>query len=265
MPCYTPFQRKDVIGHPTIPCGNCPDCILRRTNGWAFRLEKELAIASSASWPTLTYSDQNVPITDHGLLSLRKTDLQAFFKRLRKLNLPGIKYFAVGEYGKETLRPHYHVILMNAKIETIQPAWQQGEVKYGEVSPASIRYTLKYMQKHYKSRRPTDGRQPEFQLMSKGIGKSYLSEAIIKWHKADPTGRLYIADYDKKIAMPRYYKEKIFNEHEKSCQKIHFQNKADTDEKLLLQDPNYDQLFRNRETAVLAAFQTMHKNQNKKI
>ena len=43
---------------------------------------------------------------------LRKRDLQLFIKNLRSY-LPEyeIRYFASGEYGPETFRPHFHLLL----------------------------------------------------------------------------------------------------------------------------------------------------------
>ena len=55
---------------------------------------------------------------------LRKTDLQLFFKRLRK-NLSKysdakVRYFAMGEYGPVHFRPHYHFLLFFDAIEFTQ-------------------------------------------------------------------------------------------------------------------------------------------------
>ena len=52
--------------------------------------------------------------------------------------------------------------------------------------------------------------------MSKGIGKNYLTKQMRKWHKRDLVNRYYIPLKDgKKIAMPRYYKEKLYTKHQK--------------------------------------------------
>jgi len=62
-----------------------------------------------------------------------------------------------------------------------------------------------------------DDRVKEFQLMSKGLGKNYLTDKMIRWHKDDLVNRMYIPIQDgKKIAMPRYYKDKMYNESEKT-------------------------------------------------
>lgn len=175
----------------------------------------------TAYFITLTYDTSHVPFTKKGFMQITKRDLQLFFKRLRKLHegnkLPSIKYYACGEYGGKTMRPHYHVILFNAQLELIQPAWNLGNVHYGEVNEASVGYTLKYMCKPSKiPLHRNDDRTPEFSLMSKRLGLAYLSNEMRAWHKADPENRMYVNLLDgKKASMPRYYKELLYTEEEK--------------------------------------------------
>lgn len=173
--CLTPYTVKDRMTNRSIPvpCGKCPKCLSRRTSGWSFRLMQHEKTAQTAYFITLTYDTKNVNISKNGFMSLCKRDVQLFFKRLRKSHEKGtvIKYFAVGEYGGKTQRPHYHIILFNADVNKIQTAWNLGSVHYGEVSEASVGYTLKYMMK--KSKIPmhrNDDRVKEFSLMSKGLG-----------------------------------------------------------------------------------------------
>lgn len=58
------------------------------------------------SFITLTYSDEHMP----GNLSLDKTHLQKFFKRMRKKR-GKFRYYACGEYGDHTQRAHYHACI----------------------------------------------------------------------------------------------------------------------------------------------------------
>lgn len=222
--CLTPYYVKDRHTNDEIPvpCGRCPVCSARRVSGWSFRLMKEGERSSSSFFITLTYDNEHVPPTKRGYKSLSKVDLQKFFKRLRKLNDEKIKYYAVGEYGGKTMRPHYHIILFNAKLETVLKAWSLdgrylGDYHVGKVTEASIGYTMKYISKTKKiPQHKNDDRLPEFALMSKGMGANYLTQAMIKWHKADIGNRMYCNLKDgKKIAMPRYYKQKLnLDEHE---------------------------------------------------
>lgn len=206
-----------------VPCGKCPNCVARKTSGWSFRLLKQEEISYSALFVTLTYDTKHVPISKNGFMTLDKTDVQKFMKRLRKLTNTQIKYYAAGEYGSKTMRPHYHIILFNAKKSEIEKAWTLenkplGSIYIGSVSGASVGYTLKYISKQGKiPMHKNDDRKKEFSLMSKGLGKNYLTENIINWHKDILTERMYVPLKDnKKIAMPRYYKDKIYTEAEKS-------------------------------------------------
>lgn len=219
--CITPFQKQDKITGKimTVACGKCPNCRKRRTSAWAFRLQQEEKRSVSSHFVTLTYATATVPITENANLSLKKSDLQDFFKRLRKLHTAKLKYYAVGEYGGQTKRPHYHLILFNAELLKVEQEWWHGTITGGTVTGASIAYTLKYISKN-----PTvpafdsDDREREFGLMSKGLGDNYLTPQMKKWHHADPYNRMYCNLTDgKKIAMPRYYKEKIYNDHRRKA------------------------------------------------
>jgi hypothetical protein len=227
--CITPFQVRDKITNQwmALPCGKCPNCMRRRTSGWSFRLIKEGERSETALFVTLTYDTKYVPITKNGYKSLDKSAIQLFMKRLRKESDRKLKYYACGEYGSLRDRPHYHLIIFNADAEKVERAWSEyraghgyvpfGTVYIGEVTEASIGYTLKYMQKPGKiPKHSRDDRQKEFSLMSKGLGQNYITDSMIKWHKNDLVNRMYVPlKGGKKIAMPRYYKDKMYTETQK--------------------------------------------------
>ena len=227
--CITPFQIRDKITNQwmALPCGKCPNCMKRRTSGWSFRLIKEGERSETALFVTLTYDTKYVPLTDNGFMTLNKRDIQNYMKRLRKISDQKLKYYVCGEYGSKRDRPHYHMIIFNADAENVERAWSQykasigyvtyGSIYIGEVNEASIGYTLKYMQKPGKiPKHINDDRQKEFSLMSKGLGANYISDNMKKWHKNDLLNRMYVPIQEgKKIAMPRYYKDKIYSETQK--------------------------------------------------
>lgn len=227
--CQTPYYAKDenLVSIP-VPCGKCPECLSRRISGWSFRLCQTARKAKSSNFITLTYDTQHVPITSKGWMSLDKRHVQLFFKRLRKSHVgrvesveAPIRYYAAGEYGTTSKRPHYHILLFNADLSKIQDAWGMGSVHYGNstsVNEATAGYTLKYMSKpRLIPMHKNDDRVPEFALMSKGLGKEYLTPQMIAWHKASLLDRMYLNIEDgKKIAMPRYLKDKIYTPLERS-------------------------------------------------
>lgn len=232
MACDTPLYRtpKGHFKEVPIPCGKCPPCKKRRVNNWVFRLEQEDKIASCSHFVTLTYNTTHVPITPKGFMTLRKRDFQLFMKRLRKLNTQKLRYYLAGEYGTKTMRPHYHAIVYNIDdIEHFNTAWQLGTVHVGNVSGASISYTCKYIDKPKRiPMHKNDDRLREFSLMSKGLGKNYLTDEILKYHRKDPKERNYVTREDGvKLAMPRYYANKIFTEQELETIRYSVQQKVD--------------------------------------
>lgn len=218
----TPFHRQERF--LPVPCGKCPNCLKRRAAQWIFRLKQQDKISSSAHFVTLTYGEEHVPLSPNGFMTLNKDDVQKFFKLLRKKNgrRSTIKYYLAAEYGTTFKRPHYHVILFNALEKDVREAWKHGGVDIGQVSGASVGYTTGYVHKgKVVPEHKRDDRQPEFSLMSKGLGLNYINENTKKYHWDDPT-RMYIVESgNTKVAMPRYYRDRLYIEEDiKSLGKI---------------------------------------------
>lgn len=177
--CITPFKirTKEHDGTVCVPCGKCPQCLKRRASGWSFRLMQHEKSCFSSWFVTFTYENGSVPVSPNGFMSLERSAVQRYFKRLRKLHGCSniVKYFIVGEYGTKTERPHYHAIIFNSKPKLIESAWSLdgkpiGQVHFGSVTGASIGYCLKYMCKPGKIPvHRNDDRVPEFAFMSKGL------------------------------------------------------------------------------------------------
>lgn len=254
MQCITPLtiRLNDSKGERSIPvpCGKCPACYKRRASQWSFRLMQQQKVSQSSYFITLTYDTDHVPITPNLFLSLRYRDLQLYFKRVRKAHdqhakatntdAPRIKYYAVGEYGAKSKRPHYHVLVFDCKLELMfekndllylqmsmngktqfkAKHWDHGMVTVGAVNIKSVGYCLKYMSKVSQvGRFERDDRKPEKALMSKGLGANYLTPQMIEYHRNDILKRMYCMVEGKKVSMPRYYKNRIYNEQERN--KVH--------------------------------------------
>lgn len=229
-----------------VPCGICAKCINTKRNQWAFRMKQEMYMAQSAYFATLTYAIK--PLSKRGHPTLDKKDMARFWKRLRhfenrrtylgmedlkrrNIGLPPmnrkLKYYYCGEYGKQFGRPHYHAIIFNAKEKNIHDAWSDhknektgavnGHVYLDNVSPASIFYTLKYMDKGAtKYKKGFDG-QKEYSMMSKGLGLCYLfnddgtSTEHHRWLlRHDDMNRVYDQEGNE-IPIPRYYSRKLYD------------------------------------------------------
>lgn len=191
------------------PCGKCGFCGATRRGDWSIRLKFERRLHLDSKFVTLTYADPHL-VWDSGGPQLHREHVQLFFKRLRKAGYK-LRYYGVGEYGTKTMRPHYHVLLFGDVPErVIREQWHLGQVHIGTVTEQSVMYCLSYMCNNtwrYDFR--FQNRVRPFNMMSKGIGKNYLTAAMIAWHKADR--RNYINDYGVRRHLPRYYKLKLFS------------------------------------------------------
>lgn len=212
MPCYGPLtayrprsdsgdtrlvfdKRKGETGIPIkIPCGKCIGCKLEHSRRWAVRCMHEKRMHTDSCFVTLTYSDANLPPGG----TLVKRDLQLFMKRLRKQFPVGVRFFACGEYGEKTNRPHYHLLLLNTDFADKRPVksgseytlfeskllsmlWPMGHHALGSVTFDSCAYVARYVTKKItgpKAAAHYYGREPEFLVMSRrpGIGTAYLEK-----------------------------------------------------------------------------------------
>lgn len=189
-----------------LPCGRCIGCRLERTRQWGVRIAHEAQLHDFSVFVTLTYDDEHLPSD----LSVSKRELQLFVKRLRQRVAPlRFRFFGVGEYGSQTWRPHYHVILFGIHFSDqirlrdtasghslyrsplLEEVWPYGLSSFGSVSFDSARYVAGYCVKkvsgakaegHYRRVDPRTGEvlelAPEFALMSRrpGIGAGWFDK-----------------------------------------------------------------------------------------
>jgi len=103
------------------------------------------------------------------------------------------RFFACGEYGSRTLRPHYHVVLFglpcNAEVERqVLSAWGAGHVSISQLSPARASYVAKYVCKDISDDdKLPEGYQREFARMSRnpGIGAGFIVAAADAVNRAN--------------------------------------------------------------------------------
>lgn len=227
VPNPTPWVLINGVTRDMLPiqCGRCPPCKENKVNAWVFRLEKESERSTSVLFVTLTYDPSTVPITAKGFMTLEPKHLTDFFKRLRYYdkNNRSIKYYACGEYGSERWRPHYHLIIFNVRSrKSIERAWTDGivDIDPDEVGGAAMAYTTKYINKPGRIPRfKGDDRTPEFSRKSKGLGSNYITEQVIAWHSADLSRNYLQRPGGHKIALPKYYRDKIFDATQKAKQR----------------------------------------------
>lgn len=172
-----------------VPCGQCHECRLQRSRTWANRCMMEMSEypdldGVNRNWfITLTYApgftDDLRSTVDFQTLSLhqrkpgeKKDHLQQFLHDLRqewqrRYGHDGIRFYACGEYGDTSGRPHYHAILFNLPIdptelekrfsnefgdpyynhERISEIWGKGFAVLSPATWTNCAYTARYIMK----------------------------------------------------------------------------------------------------------------------
>ncbi|QCS36577.1 replication initiator protein [Capybara microvirus Cap3_SP_469] len=182
-----------------IPCGHCLECRLDYSRQWANRCMLEAQSYKHNYFVTLTYDDLHLPMNEYvdvdGVLQLSPTlvkrDLQLFMKRLRKKFGDNIRFYACGEYGSKTHRPHYHLILFNFNPNDLiflkqnfqgdlyytspglESCWKYGYSMIAEVNWNTCAYVARYIVKKQFGENADYKKfnyEPEFTLMSRKPG-----------------------------------------------------------------------------------------------
>lgn len=229
-----------------LPCGHCPACKLATSQSWANRMELELPYHDNAWFLTLTYDDDHIPyratwdnltgevVTEN--YSLRKEDVQLFWKRLRryieyhKLSDKKIIYYQAGEYGGTTHRPHYHAIVYDLPIKKsdlkvykklrgnvyynckwLEDLWGKGYVVIAPAEWKAMAYTARYTTKKIYGKESKEyyegmGIIPEYCVMSKGIGEQYYYDHVNEIYPKDS-----IQLKNGKVCKPPRYFDKLFD------------------------------------------------------
>lgn len=210
---------------------------------WAFRIRYHLRTADSCYFVTLTYA-HSITRTKNGFFTLDKSHFQNYMKRIRKdlkqsKDTPfdkKAKYIVTGEYGTKHKRPHYHAILINIPFDLISRHWPYGFVDIKEITKDRIAYVFKYAHKPRRRKMDThsrDDRVPEYLNFSQGIGKQWLDDPKnVLFHRQNINSPWITLDTGERIAIPRYYKERIFTEDERRRIAENTKNYAVTDEEL---------------------------------
>jgi hypothetical protein len=108
------------------------------------------------------------------------------------------KWKYISRKSELTKRPHYHAIVFGLKppdaqwyknqkgnsyfkSEWLQKIWGKGMIDFSPAQPGSFAYVAQYVNKkaigaEQAAKYWMEGREPEFRIMSKGIGEKYLNE-----------------------------------------------------------------------------------------
>lgn len=291
------LKYEDLMYNPKvmlIPCGQCIGCRIRQREDWTTRIELEARdYPKEEVWfITLTYDDDHVPgmIVKTGEI-MRKVqytwkageklpssvqillyeDIQKFLKRLRKAYRGKLRYFVAGEYGEQTARPHYHMILYGWKPTDLEnlykihhngyytskwltDLWGMGQIQIAQAVPETYRYVAGYVTKKMYE---IDGKKANayyeigqtkpFACMSlkPGLGDHYYQE-----HKAEIWRQGYIqCSNGKQAQIPRYYEKQMEAENPQRLWRIkqNRQKNAIEQKRLQLEGQEYKTVLETKE------------------
>ena len=275
MDCLSPIVIKvrdgpnNSSGRVTVPCGRCEACVRHYQATWLTRLRFETDSQYYSNFVTLTYNDENLP--EGGNVS--KDDVQKFHKRLRSaLAAPErFKYYLVSEYGPDGFghRPHYHAIYFGIpplELHKIEECWNKGFVTIDKVTDGRLAYVTGYIIE--KKCFVPEGREPVFNLISKGLGSSYL-ETHSDWHKQGGIiERSYVPYHGRKLPLPRYYKQKIFSDSQRRMYADMLSKEAAEREERYISEMGeeaYFRLVRSRENEFVRKVRNTHKKKKNNV
>lgn len=291
------LKYEDLMYNPKImliPCGQCIGCRIRQREDWTTRIELEARdYPKDEVWfITLTYDDDHVPgmIVKTGEI-MRKVqytwkpgekrpssvqillyeDIQKFLKRLRKAYRGKLRYFVAGEYGEQTARPHYHMILYGWRPTDLEnlykihhngyynskwlaDLWRMGQIQIAQAAPETYRYVAGYVTKkmyEIDGKKANEyyelGQTKPFACMSlkPGLGDHYYQE-----HKAEIWRQGYIqCSNGKQAQIPRYYEKQMEAENPERLWRIkqNRQKNAMEQKRLQLEGQDYETVLKTKE------------------
>lgn len=251
--CWSKNKYSKEFATFQLPCGKCLSCRLDYSRQWAIRCVHEAKMHENNCFVTFTYDEKSLPKDgkldySHFQQFAQKLRDKIFWDYLKKsgvsnywhsltegqkkvfrkehkneFNKYRVSYFATGEYGDTTKRPHWHALLFNYRpadqrykytsdrgdrvfeSEDLKQLWPHGISEFGEVTYDSAAYCARYAAK--KLSHGMDGSHPYEPISKKSslnaIGKTWLESY---WPDAFQNGYIVLPD-GSTCSIPRYYEK----------------------------------------------------------
>lgn len=287
MVCLFPITvRKDQPDQAVVPCGRCYACRANMRNEWCIRLKAENESSKGGLFLTLTYDNDHLRFSDYvdsvtGEIIKKpfpdKRDVQLFMKRLRKkFGSNSFRYFASPEYGEDSLRPHWHMLLFFQIDMTIDKdlydfitnCWNCGFICFGQIEDASINYVTKYVLKSSKlpfgiddlkilsSRRPAIGYNVIMDLAEQNNLKNKDFSSLSIHGQKSRFPRLYREKF-RAVMDPEDYEEMTFKNRMQQQQRLleEFKKSSFTDINAFM---NYKRAIFQRHEQIVKSHQSKH-------
>lgn len=261
-----PPVKDDRVKYVPVGCGDCKECRQQKTRHWSTRLLEDIKTNKHGVFVTLTFSDKSIAELEHDVNNYmikdnkrikHKRNLQGYIldneiatravrifnEKWRGITGKAIRHWLVTELGhRGTENIHLHGILWvkgnKLKVyEAIEQVWTFGHIwpreerdrKSTYVNEKTVAYTVKYVSKKdliHKTYKPTI-------LTSPGIGNNYSNthNSKLNAYNGTNTKEYYKTSTGHKVAIPTYWRNKIYTEEER--EKLWLQ-KLDKEERWVL-------------------------------
>lgn len=258
-PRYTKTKKNGGIIPPIIDtrvlrvpigCGVCMECKKQYALNWKVRLLEDVRHYNNGKFITLTFSNESYTnivnyIQDRERASGSKTNSEGyildnkvatqatrwFLERWRKKYKKSVRHWLVTELGhRGTENIHIHGIIWcdDKQLMDLDNIWKYGFVwkgykKNGKlenyVNEKTVNYITKYVSKmdiQHKTYKP-------IVLCSAGIGRKYIERGDKKRNKFSEgtTDESYRTRSGHKIALPKYYRNKLYTDEEREALWLH--------------------------------------------
>lgn len=216
-----PVCTDERLRYVTAACGHCFECRKQKGNAWQIRMSEEMKNNPNAIFVTLTIDDENykklkVDVDSEDDNEIARRAIRLFLERIRKATKKSIRHWFVTEKGhEESKRVHLHGIIWHDDgSELVKTHWKYGFVFIGDyVNDKTICYITKYMTKDDHDNKGFVGKV----FASAGIGKGYEDSININNNKFNgkDTNETYRLPNGSKMALPTYYRNKIYSEEQR--------------------------------------------------
>lgn len=221
-----------------VPCGQCINCLQSKGNQWSLRLSLEWKYMTQEArknsfFVTLTLSDDYIN-EDHSIL------IRRFLERIRKHYKRSCRHWIISEYGDQTKRLHFHGILFDIPFPRHQllALWKYGHVTIKPLTSRRIGYVTTYVNKNIKktAKLIEDPRYRQQIWTSPGLGKQVIEDKTFQTHLAGRPLPVMYNTSNHLVAIPRYFRQKVFTVPELEQLKTAYFNERSED---VIPDPPY--------------------------
>lgn len=232
----------DRVKYVPIGCQNCMECRKQKAREWQVRILEDIKTHKNGKFITLTInneqyaklaeeSQQEGYNRDNEIITLA---IRRWLERWRKKHKRSVRHWLTTELGHQgTNNIHVHgIVWTDQNIQEIENTWEYGFVWKGKkhhqvnkngqlithytnyVSPATVTYITKYVTKIDKEH---TGYKPKI-FTSPGIGHRYTThnhDSKQNKFNGKQTVETYRTSTGHKIALPIYWRNKVYTEKER--------------------------------------------------